>query len=634
MTRIIASLRAHWLLTGLCLALLGVLPVLLWQAAEITRQRVLAEIRDESRRTLNLTVANLRGELHKYETLPQILATNEEFRRILSEPSSDALVGWMNRYLEYISAMTGALDTYIMDPGGLTLAASNWNTEKPFVGRNFSYRPYFQDAMRGQLGRYFALGTTSNKRGYYFAYPVRHYDYPAGPVGAALGTVVVKVGVGAMETAWSEGRDEIIVIDPNGVVFMASRPDWKFNTLRALSDDDLARMATSRQYSDAALTPFPLLHETAFDADSALIRVGAAGPGAGGDRGRVPNREYLVQAVDMPEAGWQVRILADTGAVGPESLRSMAIVGSGFVILLMAVAYGVQRRQAYQARVRLQIRAKDELERKVQERTADLAAANERLALEVAERKAAEQELRQAQGELIQTSKLAALGQMSAGMSHELNQPLAAIRSFADNARTLIACERVDEANGNLTQISALTDRMARIIKNLRLFARKDTSLPVPVSLGEAIDEATALLQPRIAESGARIRKDVPPGALWVNAGPVRLQQVLTNLIGNALDAVNGCAAPEIHIAARARGESIELTVRDTGPGIPDEHLTSIFDPFFTTKEVNEGLGLGLSLSYGIVQSFDGSIRAANHPDGGAVFTVTLRRPLEHRETA
>ena len=259
-----------------------------------------------------------------------------------------------------------------------------------------------------------------------------------------------------------------------------------------------------------------------------------------------------------------------------------------------------------------------------EERTADLTAANVQLEREIAEREAAEAELRRAQDDLIQAGKLAALGQMSAALSHEFNQPLAAIRSYADNAQLLIERNREAEACGNLRLIKDLTARMAEISKHLMTFARKPRSELRPVALAEVLDETLDFLRIRLERAGAEVAVDQPDRSLAVRAGRVRLQHVILNLVANALDAMRDNPRPRLEIAVREKDGRVAISLRDHGPGIPEDQLGRIFDPFFTTKDVGEGLGLGLSISYNIVKDFDGSLRAENHPEGGAVFTIEL----------
>ncbi len=328
----------------------------------------------------------------------------------------------------------------------------------------------------------------------------------------------------------------------------------------------------------------------------------------------------------MPVAGWRVMLLAHTGDVDAVVGEALIIAGFIAVCLLLLAANIYQRRRRLNERMALQERAKAELEERVQCRTVELSEANAHLLTEVAERRRAEAERLLMQAELIQATKLAALGQMSAGLSHELNQPLAAIRSYSDTTRAFLALGQHGRVASNLSAISELTERMARIIRHLRTFARKEPTEVGPVLLRAAIEEALELLAPRLHSEQVTVKMAVSGRDIHVVGGHVRLQQVFVNLFTNAADAMHGVREKTLEIGIAEGADGVVATVRDTGTGIAPGVLRNIFDPFFTTKEVGQGLGLGLSISYGIVQQFGGSIKAANHPDGGAVFTVRLAR--------
>jgi two-component system C4-dicarboxylate transport sensor histidine kinase DctB len=263
---------------------------------------------------------------------------------------------------------------------------------------------------------------------------------------------------------------------------------------------------------------------------------------------------------------------------------------------------------------------------RVLERTQDLEALNSRLKDEVLEREQAQQELVRAQDELVQAGKLSALGTMSASISHELNQPLAAIRSYADNAGVLLDHQRIGDARGNLQQISELTGRMASIIAHLRAFARRDRHAPESVALQPALDDALALLAKRRRAMDVELIRDLPDAPLWVQAGETRLRQILGNLLANALDALAERPQPRrIWISAETTGDGVALHLRDNGPGFSEEALRRAREPFFTTKTSTQGLGLGLAICDSLMRALGGELVFANHPEGGALLTLRLR---------
>jgi two-component system C4-dicarboxylate transport sensor histidine kinase DctB len=237
---------------------------------------------------------------------------------------------------------------------------------------------------------------------------------------------------------------------------------------------------------------------------------------------------------------------------------------------------------------------------------------------------------RQTRDDLIQAAKLAALGQMAAGLSHELNQPLAAIRSHAHNGALLLERGRPEEAQKAIGRIQALTTRAAELIAHLRRFARKPGVVLVPVEVGAVIETALSLFGPRLEAERVKLKRSLPAGKLYVHAEEIRLEQVLVNLVANALDAVAGAAEATIAVGARRAGHGVEIWVEDSGPGIDRAHLERIFDPFFTTKPVGSGLGLGLSLSYNIIKDLGGTLSVAETGPGGTRFLITLEGTTLH----
>ena len=307
------------------------------------------------------------------------------------------------------------------------------------------------------------------------------------------------------------------------------------------------------------------------------------------------------------------------------------MAGGLYGVVTLGVGIGWQRlrlrreREAFAQRERNTLaRVRDELEVSVERRTRDLVASNQRLSDEIEERRRAEANLRQTQDELIQAAKLAVLGQLAAGINHELNQPLAAIRAYAENARRFIALARHDKADANLEQIVELTERMADISAQLRQFSRKSSERQETISVQACIDYALRLFQSRLREGNISIIQDWPDETLWVKGDLVRLEQVLVNLIGNALQAMKGVPDPQLTLGAHTHQQQVVISVTDNGPGIPEEHLGHIFEPFFTTKAPGSGLGLGLSISSRIMDDLGGKLQAANQPEGGACFTITL----------
>jgi two-component system C4-dicarboxylate transport sensor histidine kinase DctB len=592
------------------LILLALVGALVSAGVIVHRHAVSIFLNDAARRgdtTLRLAVASLEGQLARFERLPALLAGGELIQRMARDPDNPVLIEAANRHLKHVTEALGASDLYFMDLEGTTRAASNHDLETSFIGGNFAFRPYFTDALTTGKGRFFALGTTSGKRGYYFGAPVSD---PSG----VMGVLVLKVDVDEIENSWRGGDDAIIVTGPEGIVFLSSRPDWLFHGLLPLDEGRLARTAATRRYADMRLKPFPQLATQSRARHTVIVVAETDG-----------TRHLLRRVAPMPAAGWTVSVLTDTAPAERQAVTvALAVV---FALGLAAAAFAVwlQRRARLADRLAMQAAAQAELESRVLERTAELAAARDRLEAEVAERIAAESNLREAQASLVQAGKLAALGQMSAALSHEFNQPLAAARTYAENAQVLIERQRVDDARGNITRILGLIDRMTAISRHLRSFARKPGQKLEAVDLVETVTAAAEIAGPRLRAAHADLSIEIAPDLPAVIAGSVRLQQVIVNLLTNAADAVEDASNRHIRLKAEHWQTGVRVSVRDHGPGFAQGITERIFDPFFSTKGPGKGLGLGLSISYNIVKDFGGELSAANAPDGGAVLTLDLR---------
>lgn len=563
--------------------------------------------------TLRLATAGLRGELSRYEPLPELIADNKDIRNLLRDPTDRYQVDMVNQQLKQITKNVAASVIYLIDKQGLTIASSNFDTPISFVNRNFDYRPYFQTAIKGGEGRYFALGSTSFKRGYYFSSPV-HIK------GEIVGITVVKINVDGFETAWRGNENEIIVTDKYGIIFMSSREEWLFRSIKPVSSALLFKFKSTRQYPVDRISELPIANLSQNDLLNNKDKGEIVSIPFSGD-----NKEFIFKHMEMKDAGWTVHILSPTSGARAQAYAVLLSIILSTLLAILLLAFFTQRRARIEEIMQTQKEAHEQLEKRVASRTKDLNDVNAKLLEEVEERAAAERRLRKTQEDLIQAGKLAALGQMSAALSHELNQPLAAVKTYADNAEAYLERERPEEAKENIKRISELTDRMAAISKHLRNFARKPKEQLGAIPLATVINDAIEIMSGKLRSSAASISVDVPGDEIWVHGGQVRLQQVLVNLISNALDIETKSAnQPKIEIRARVKEGRVKIEVRDNGKGLEEDIINQIFDPFFTTKGINKGLGLGLSISYNIIRDFNGTLSARNHPDGGAIFTIEL----------
>ena len=586
-------------------------------AQNVASAYYLKEGASRAQATLRLTIQSLEGRLRRYEVLPVLLADDEVIRSLALDAANPDLRSRANQWLKQQNMAVEASDIYVMTLDGKTVAASNFDRPDSFIGQNFEYRPYFKDAAAGSKGRFFALGTTSGVRGYYFASPVRSH------AGSIVGVIALKIGLDEIEAEWRAQEYRILVSDPEGIIFLSTDPAWLYRGLLPLTPERIAKTDTSRRYADAEVSE--LRHSSTIEHGIPLIRLS-------GDDGAA--REYLLAKQLMPLADWTVQVLLDAGYV-----RNQARLATAALLLFIGIGASMwlmlrQRRLQMAERIALQEQTKLDLERRVIERTADLERVNHQIVTEIAERRLTEQELRRTQDDLVQAGKLAALGQMSAALSHEINQPLAAARNYADSAAILIDRGDSAKARENVNQIVSLIDRMATIAKHLRSVARKPDSPLQAIDLNSALAEAVTMAEARLTAADANVLIDLPGELPLVKAGAVRLQQVLANILSNAVDAVEGTQDRRIAVSAAHAGERISLTIRDHGPGVPAAIATRIFDPFFTTKRVGSGLGLGLSISYNIMKDFGGDLRVANEPDGGAAFTLVFLSADKRRVAA
>ena len=613
-------LRLLYSVIAVCVCLLS-----LFFARQWTRSLELQRIQKKAHDSLNVYVGDLQSELDKFEALPQILATNPVFLDLLSHPKEKLLLDKVNHELEQLNILAETSDIYLLDANGLTIASSNWRGPVSFIGEDLSFRPYFKQAIHGHPGRYFALGTTSKVRGYYFSAPV----YSSSDL---VGVLTVKVQLQRIEKIWAKGSEKIIVTDPDGVIFITSHAPWKFRSLYPLSWEAAEILRTNRRYGDIQLDPltgtsigFKIRNGLYID-----LKKDAVSPEEKKRSSRYP---YLLQSKNMPDAGWTVHILSNISHVDKYVRNVVLLVAFLFVALLLTGMLFHNRRKTNLERAfheknshRLLQQANEQLEHRVQQRTEELSKAIQKLHAEVNEHKQTEIELRDTQDGLIQAGKLAAIGKMSAGIAHEINQPLAAIQMYAENASVFIDKQQPDEAQTNLNDIVELIGKMAEITSHLKSFSRKSPGETGPVFLSNSLGKAMVLLDIQVKKQNALIHYDLPDEDIFVLADPVRLEQVIVNIVGNGLDAISGQELREISIKVKARKKSIRFMVRDSGPGIPKEHIDHLFDSFFTTKEDGKGLGLGLSLSLAIIRDFGGFIRAENYPKGGTMVTIGLTR--------
>lgn len=567
----IGSRRIFWLAVALAAALLAALG-----AGAVVRTLATERFVAQSLADARLRQALLANEVARFRLLPLALADDRDLVALVSgRPGAGSV---MNAKLERLSAAFGSPILYIVRADGLTLAASNWRDPRSFLGKDYSFRPYFRAALREGTGQQFALGTVSHRPGLFFARRA---------FGGSV--VVMKMEFGALEAQWREARGITFVTDRAGVILVTSRPGWRYAATRALTPEQDRRERA--MIGVGAFRPAPFARR-----DGPRIAI----PGEKGD--------YLLVTTAPDAAGWRVNLAlplrasvdtAERTAQAGAALATLAL----FALAAFLAARGRRRRERTA-----------QLEAAVAARTADLRR-------EIEERTAAEDHAAQLREGLRQANRLATLGQVTASVAHETAQPVAAIRNYAATSRQFLDRGEADEVRANLRAIDRLAERIGAVTSELRGFARKGSRKGGPVPLGEVVEGACLLLKERLS----RVDFTPPPvpADVLVFGGHVRLEQVLVNILQNALEALDGHPDPRITMAVEADAHRVRLVIADNGPGIAAEVADRLFTPFATSRPA--GLGLGLVISKDIVEDFGGTLSLLPGA-AGACFAITLRR--------
>ncbi|NMY36647.1 MULTISPECIES: ATP-binding protein [unclassified Pseudomonas] len=603
-------LLRHWLLPPLIILLTIGLGYTGYRVSEHFGIRALSE---NGERQLELHARTVESELGKYTYLPSLLELESSVSKLLADPNLQNRTT-VNQYLEGLNRRSRSRAIYVLDTTGRVLATSNWRDADSYLGEDLSFRAYFQDAVRGQPGRFYGIGSTSGEPGYYLAHGLEEQ-------GKIIGVAVIKVRLEALEERWQRARLEAYVSDENGIIILSSDPTRRLKSVRPLSADTKEKLARSLQYYWWPLNELqPLQREqlaegvekVTFATNSEVIT----------DHQQV---SYLAQTRNLNDTPWDITLLTPLQDLRREAANQGMLVAVGFALLAFLLIAWNERRKVIAtrlaAREALQ-EANNQLERKITERTTHLRASNERLKGQIRERRQAEDTLRRAQDELVQAGKLAAIGQMSTSIAHELNQPLAALRTLSGNTVRFLERGDFKVAAENLGTINNLVDRMGRITANLRSFARRGDDHG-HANLSHAVDAALQLLDSRLEASGAQVHREFSDADLRIDQ--TRLEQILINLIGNALDAMHGQSAPQhVWLEGHTSEGKYRLQVRDNGPGIDPETRKHLFEPFFTTKPGEQGLGLGLTLSASLAAAAGGSLSVEFPASGGVAFVLLL----------
>ncbi len=550
-------------------------------------------------------------ELAKFEQIPNLLSHDPRLLKAMQQGTApDELNVLLKNWLTQSLADT----IYVHDSTGLVIASSNYQQSDSFVGSSFSYRPYFQNARRGQTAQYVGLGVRSNKRGYFFSSPLWVDDKVAG-------VITVKVNLEQLEKRLAQNGTDVLIADKHNVVFMSNLPDWRYKALFPLSVSTINELTQTRQYGDT-------LPEYNGDITMQSSATNFS------DNQLLLSPDYLAYATPLMDKGFRVIALTKQNSVLTAVIQAdvVYLILYALIALIALAWFQMLVNKARLANLNVS------LEEKVVQRTLVLSEANDKLQQTISQYEQSQQQLKQTQQELTQAAKLALLGELSASINHEINQPLAALRTYSENSQRLLKMERYPMVADNLEKMLTLNDTIAEVIARLKVFTRKTDQNPhneVAV-LHDAVHNATSILSSKLINQGVTLKVPDIDYNLRLAIHTVELEQVLINILHNATQAMNGyCIDPQISIAVQCNDSFCDILISDNGPGMPDEALTKVFDPFYTTKP--EGLGLGLTISKRILESYQGSLSAFNqssmHADqsGGITFimTIPLAQPLK-----
>lgn len=561
--------RPFWWGRGI-IAAIPVLAILtIWVTNTLLMDRFTEPTRNRAEKRQVIYSKDIMSELQRNSVVPLLLSRDEMLSRALTSKdysqSSQRLISYRDEI--------GAAGLLLLDTNGRTVAATDRNQ----LGENHRSAPYFVEALRASETVFTA--TEDESSAYDFIYS-RRIQYNR----VTVGVIVVEVDLRKFERAWATIADAVVVTDSEGQIILTTEPSW-----RGLEINDALGVRS---------------------APSAIMRALYAT----GDWGPLPPDAYIrgeaAMRVDgrIQFQGWRITSFTTFASVREKVNAVLALEIMGFAILLALAFYFLSRRAQSRSLV-------------LQQESAELRALNQRLQREIAEREKVQKTLAVAEQTLAQSSKLAALGEMSAAVSHELNQPLAAMKTYLAGAQLLLERKRPDEALSSFQRIDDLIERMGSITRQLKSYARKGGDAFEPLDIREALSSALSMMEPQLKRRKVSITRDVPKEPIMVMADRVRLEQVIINLLRNALDATKVSDDPQVELMLSA-GETAMLTVRDNGHGITD--LDQLFDPFYTTKAPGEGVGLGLAISSGIVNDLGGRLTARNAEGGGAVFEMQL----------
>ncbi|WP_240230648.1 ATP-binding protein [Devosia lacusdianchii] len=603
--------RRQLLLAGLALALVLATG---WAAFELALASAITAAGQQADRRLALFDRTLEAIIERFHYLPSSMALAAETHAILADPTNPDLRETANGFLSKLNDTAGAGELFIMAANGNVVAASNWWAYDSFVGENLAYRPYFEEAMADGDAKFYAVGTVTGVAGYFLT---RRIDGEDGPLGVA----VTKINLGEIEANWWRSGELIGIVDVNNVTILSTRPDWRYRPLTVVDPGEASRIAGERRYGEAGMAPEPVAADIWPSRGTQFAYIAGDDPEASGF--------FIVDELRLPTHQWRLVSFTPTGPLFRDAWTAAAAAALGASALLLIVVLLMQRRRIVAQR----LADHERLEQRVAERTEDLHITNEALREEIADRIRAEKAEREAQHGLVQAAKMASLGQALAGVAHEVSQPVAALTTHLASAKLIASRHDDADIGAILTAMDKVVDRLAALTGHLKTFARKETRVEAQADIGTVIANALDLVDHKLKAFGIDVEYRRHRGKLTVTGNPIHLEQVLINLVANAADAMEHSPIRVLSIGLKKNARSVEVAVADTGSGIEAAELSNLFDPFYSTKEAGRGLGLGLSISYGLIRDIGGAIMVESRPGKGSTFTVRLPLAVQPAQT-
>jgi len=527
-------------------------------------------IKRQGQYNLIKNTGNILNELQKNSIIPQLLVNDQEITKSLISGNFSILSDRFSFFLNDVSIASISL----FDKNGKLVAFS---AKENFKGK-ISYQ-YFSENIGNSLETVMTVFRKENNEfGFFYS---RQIEYE----GEFLGVILIEVDLQQFEQAWVENGETVIITDSEGVIILSTEPSWKGLTEEQAFETKTPENTLKRAYNTTA--QWTNLKEV----------------------DTYPNTKATIRSNgDIPLLNWNISSFTNYSSVREKVNTILAFEILILLFLVVFSLYLLNRKNI----IRLNL---------FEEETFQLKELNKRLTEEIKQRKRVEKNLLAVEQTLEQHSKLAALGEMSAAISHELNQPLAAMKTYLAGASLLLKRNRPNETVTALMRIDDLIQRMGKITKQLKSFARKNTESFVPLNFNEAFLSAIAIMEPQLKQTNVKLETFIEPEPIIIMADQQRLEQVIINLLRNALDAVMEIEQPEIKISLNKDTLAI-FSIRDNGHGI--NNLETIFEPFQTTKDLGKGLGLGLAISSNIISEFGGTLQGKNLSSNGAEFKITL----------